>query len=283
MESALCDVRSRTAPIDMRIIDCGQGAPIVVIPGIQGRWEWLKPAVDALATRCRVITFSLADEPSCDAMFDAGAGFACYVEQVRHAMDLAAIQRAAICGISYGGLIAVTFAAAFPDRTTSLILVSALPPSWTPDVRVRSYLRAPRLLTPVFCLASLRMYREIACAHPGLRSSIRVAVRHAWNVVTHAFSPSLMARRVRLVDGIDRNAASHVRVPTLVVIGEAALDAVVPVSRTREYLTLIPHARVATIERTGHLGSITRPDVFGDIVSAFVADAAQTETRRHVV
>src|SRR4029453_5119374 len=104
MESALCDVRSRTAPIDMRIIDCGQGAPIVVIPGIQGRWGWLQPAVDRLAPRCRVITFSLADEASCDALFDAGAGFACYVEQVRHAMDLAAIQREGIAGIWHGGV-----------------------------------------------------------------------------------------------------------------------------------------------------------------------------------
>ena len=73
----------------MRIVDIGRGSPIVMIPGIQGRWEWMKPAVDALAQRCRVITFSLADERTAGCSFDAANGFDCYVEQVRAAMDQA--------------------------------------------------------------------------------------------------------------------------------------------------------------------------------------------------
>ena len=39
-----------------RIIDRGSGAPLVMVPGIQGRWEWMAPAVDALPQHCRVIT-----------------------------------------------------------------------------------------------------------------------------------------------------------------------------------------------------------------------------------
>ena len=39
----------------MKIIDRGGGTPIVVIPGVQGRWEWMTPAIDAMAHRCRVI------------------------------------------------------------------------------------------------------------------------------------------------------------------------------------------------------------------------------------
>ena len=29
--------------------DRGAGPPLVLVPGIQGRWEWMAPAVDALA------------------------------------------------------------------------------------------------------------------------------------------------------------------------------------------------------------------------------------------
>ena len=148
----------------MKIVDRGGGIPIVVVPGIQGRWEWLEPAIDALASRCRVVTFSLADEPTSGGRFDESLGFASYVEQVREALDAARVRRAAICGVSYGGLIAAAFAARHPDRTSSIVLVSALPPSWRPDARVRFYLRAPRLLAPLFVLASLRMYREFAVA-----------------------------------------------------------------------------------------------------------------------
>ena len=121
----------------MKIVDRGGGTPVVVIPGIQGRWEWMRPAIDALAQRARVITFSLADEPSSGGRFDDTGGFWCYVEQVREALDAAGVARAAVCGVSYGGLIAAAFASRYPERAASLILVSALPPSWRPDNRVR--------------------------------------------------------------------------------------------------------------------------------------------------
>ena len=45
------------------MLDVGTGPPLVLIPGIQGRWEWMKPSIDALAREYRVITMSLPGEP----------------------------------------------------------------------------------------------------------------------------------------------------------------------------------------------------------------------------
>jgi pimeloyl-ACP methyl ester carboxylesterase len=187
------------------------------------------------------------------------------------ALDLAGLERAAICGVSYGGLIAAAFAARHPERTAALVLVSALPPTWRPDERVRFYLRAPRLLSPLFMLASLRMYKEIAAATPGRLRGTRAALAHGGNVVRHLFSPTRMAARVAHL-GDQRLIADlrALKVPTLVVTGEAALDRVVPVQRTREYLAMWPHAVEATIARTGHLGLITRPEAFAEVVVPFV-------------
>ena len=267
----------------MKLIDLGSGPPVVVIPGIQGRWEWMKPGIEALSARCRVVTFSLADEPTCGGPDDAVLDFDCYVAQVREAMDRAGLDRATICGVSYGGLIAAAFAARHPDRASALVLVSAMPPSWTADERVLFYLRAPRLLTPVFMAASLRIFPEIAAAHPGLGPSLREAGRHGWNVLTHMFSPTRMARRVRILETRVPVDFSAVRVPTLVLTGEATLDRVMPVRATHEYLSLIPHARLAVLERTGHLGFITRPAAFVEVVAPFAAAAMPAETRRRVV
>jgi hypothetical protein len=44
------------------IVDRGSGPPLVLIPGLQGRWEYLRPAVDALSVFFRVLTFSLGSE-----------------------------------------------------------------------------------------------------------------------------------------------------------------------------------------------------------------------------
>lgn len=264
----------------MRLVDVGTGPAVVVIPGVQGRWEWMKPAIEALASTCRVVTFSLADEPTCEAEFDERAGFACYVEQVRQAMDQAGLERAAVCGVSYGGLVAAAFAARHPERVGALVLVSALPPTWVPDRRVRFYLRAPRLLMPLFMVASLRLYGEIAAAHAGRAPGLRAAMRHASTVLRHMFHPVRMARRVRLLAGADFSAIGGVQAPTLIVTGEPALDRVVPVRATREYLHVLPHAQVATVERTGHLGLITRPEVFAGIVGPFVCRTGAEGRRR---
>jgi pimeloyl-ACP methyl ester carboxylesterase len=265
----------------MNIIDAGTGTPVVLIPGIQGRWEWMRPAVDVLSKQCRVITFSLADEPTSGARFDASAGIWSYVQQVGDALDAKGIRAATICGVSFGGLIAAAFAARHADRVSALVLVSAIPPSWRPDARARFFMRAPRLCTPLFCVGSLRMCPEIFAAK-GRLSGALFAARHAATALAHFFSPSLMARRARMVATLDiEGELAHVRCPTLVVTGEPTLDRVVPVRLTRDYQRIWPHATEAVLARTGHLGLITRPDEFARLVMSVAAqNAKRTSTCR---
>jgi pimeloyl-ACP methyl ester carboxylesterase len=259
----------------MNIVDIGSGPPVVLIPGIQGRWEWMKPAVDALAQRCRVVTFSLSDESSSGGMFEPSRGFANYVDQIRDAMDQAGIRHAAICGVSYGALIASAFAARHPSRTTALIIVSGIPPSWKPDSRVLFYLRAPRLLAPIFCIGSLRLYREIAVAVPGVLQGVEAALRHGLQAASHVFSPTNMARRVKLLESLHLEPElASVQAPVLVVTGEARLERVVPVHLTHEYLDLWPGAQAAVLPCTGHLGLITRPGEFAQLLVPFVEQAS---------
>jgi len=267
----------------MQIVDTGSGSPLVLVPGVQGRWEWMKPAVDALALRCRVITFSLADEPTARAPFDESRGFSCYVEQIGSAMDQAGLQQAAVGGISYGGAIAAAFAARHPERVSSLILVSALPPRWQPDARARLYLKAPRLLSPLFFIRSVFLYREIAEAHDGVLQGALAALRHAVNVLRHMLSPARMARRVRLLAAAGlAGEITRLDVPTLLITGEDRLDSVVPPVRTREYLAICPGAECVTLPRTGHLGLITRAGEFARIVATFIDGAGARENRRRI-
>ena len=37
------------------MIDIGTGPPLVLIPGLQGRWEWMRPAVDAFFDQVMVM------------------------------------------------------------------------------------------------------------------------------------------------------------------------------------------------------------------------------------
>jgi pimeloyl-ACP methyl ester carboxylesterase len=265
------------------IIDRGSGVAVVLVPGIQGRWEWMTPAVDALARRCRVITFSLADEPTSGVAGGAERDFSGYVQQVADALDAAGLERAAICGVSYGGLIAAVFAARMPTRTSALVLVSAIPPSWTPDARAAVLLRAPRLLSPLFCLNSLRLLPEMVAAKGGLLAGLTFALTHVITILGNRFSPRLMARRARLAMGLDlERELRRVQRPTLVVTGDEHLDRVVPARLTRDYLRIWPHASTATLARTGHLGLVTRPQAFASLVVPFAEEALIDRDRRRI-
>ena len=261
----------------MNLIDRGHGAPVVLIPGIQGRWEWMKPTVEALSARCRVLTFSLADEPTARAEDIDAPGFDAYVAQVCQALDQARVDRAVICGMSYGGLVAAAVAARHPERVTALVLASALPPSWRLNDRARFYLRAPRLLAPLFCLASLRLYPEIAAASGGRWSGVAAAARMGTRAVRYPFHPTRMARRARLAPQIGDSRLDDVRVPVLVVTGDEELDKVVPPRLTMEYVRRWPHAQHAILPRTGHLGVVTKAREFAGLVASFAQQAVQDE------
>ncbi|MGH7635266.1 MAG: alpha/beta fold hydrolase, partial [Gemmatimonadaceae bacterium] len=66
--------------------------------------------------------------------------------------------------------------------------------------------------------------------------------------------------------------SARISAPTLVVTGEPALDHVVPAAGSSEYGRLIRNARTVVRARTGHLGSVTRPDEFAALVAEFCGE-----------
>jgi 3-oxoadipate enol-lactonase len=259
------------------VIDMGQGPAVVLLPGIQGRWEWIAPTVRALAERCRVITFSFPGEPASACAHDPAAGFGMFVGQIDAMLDRAGLEHAAVCGVSFGGLVAVHYAASRPGRTRALALVSSPGPDWEPDDRARRYMRAPMRSVPSFAAtAAGRLLPEVRAALPPPMAWVGFLARHAGRVIAAPMSPARMADRLRMVDPADTaEACAHVTAPTLVVTGEPGLDRVVPVESTRGYARAIHGAQVVQLDRTGHLGLVTKPREFARIVAEFVGREAQ--------
>jgi pimeloyl-ACP methyl ester carboxylesterase len=261
-------------------VDVGKGRPVVLVPGIQGRWELMEPAVRALAKRCRVLTFSLSGERSAAWPFDRELGFGSFLGQIDHVLERAGLSEATVCGVSYGGLIAVHYAAARAGRVSALILVSTPGPGWEPTAAEARYARAPLLYAPLFLLRSpLRLYPEIASAYPQAERRIRFTLRQLLRVAVFRVSPRLMGQRIGALAGVDfARDASRIAVPTLLITGEPGLDRVVPVDGTLRYGELIPGAEAAILEKTGHLGVITRPDEFADLVCDFMERRVERES-----
>jgi len=253
------------------MVDVGTGTPLVLIPGIQGRWEWMAPAVDALAREYRVITASLPGEPGETMAFGADADFDLFIQQLDNVLDRSGVSDVILCGISFGGLIALRYAARRSDRVRGLILVSTPGPHWRLSSRQRLYATWPLLMSPLFALGALRRgWREVRALYPAPRTCLEACVKAGWRVATAPAMPRRISRRAHLAERQNFEAdCARVTAPTLVVTGERDLDQIVPSEETMSYLDLIPGSSFQLFERTGHLGTVLAPDRFAAIVSRF--------------
>ena len=243
------------------MFDKGMGSPIVFIPGIQGRWEWMEPALHEISKRCRTISYSLR-----------GRTFDELIAEVDATLDRAQLRGAAICGVSFGGMVAVQYAALRPERATALIIVSTPGPGWQPSPKQARYLAKPWISTPAFVgTAWSRVGPEIKAAIDGWPERIAFCAQYGLRIVTAPSVPARMAARSNLCHEVDLSAdCERITAPALVITGEPQLDRVVPIESTRRYANLIRRAKYVMIERTGHNGLITRPRYFAEIVSEFV-------------
>ena len=86
-------------PENGEMVDQGAGFPIVMIPGIQGRWEWQRPAFEALARRTRTIAYSLCGEPGSQGRLTVAGGFDAHVAQLDGVLQRCGVDRVALCGV----------------------------------------------------------------------------------------------------------------------------------------------------------------------------------------
>jgi len=258
----------------VRIYDQGSGSPVIVVPGVQGRWEWFTPAFEALKSRCRTISYTLAGDIGSRRALDRSLGFENYVRQLDEIFDRAGLTRAALCGVSYGGLIAVRYAACRPDRVAALVIASSPGPGWKPDPMQAACIAHPWRKALKFVATSPgRVWPELhaACGPTG---AVTFLTRHGIRAAAAPMIPGLMAARILETLSIDFSVdCAAVQAPTLVISGEPHLDRIVPVESTRKYAEMIRGAKYVMLEGTGHLGLVTRPAEWAALVGQFVNES----------
>ena len=92
---AMFDRENDPDPLAIDVYSNGSGPPLIVVPGIQGRWEWLRPALDALSRRAGLISYSLCGDFGASWRMDSALGFENYFRQLDDVFERARIDRAA--------------------------------------------------------------------------------------------------------------------------------------------------------------------------------------------
>ncbi len=187
---------------------------------------------------------------------------------LRDAMDARGIAKAALVGHSMGGMLAMEFAATFPDRVAKLALYATTPAFGGRDPSFAEAFLASRLgpLEGRTMPEAAPLLLEGSFAEGADQAGIARAI------AALAETPKEVYRAtVRCLTTFDRRAAlPSIAVPTLLIAGEH--DPAAPPKTMQRMADAIPGSRLVTIAGAGHFVHIDKPAEFRAALLPFLAE-----------
>ena len=261
-------VETRLGKIGVLADGLGQRAserlPILFLHGVgSDKSAWAPQVAHFSRTRAAIA----ADYPGYgDSAFTVDATRDDYADAMIALLDALEIERAHLCGLSLGGVIALAMAAAAPDRVASLVIANSF--ALHPDGRaIHDGSVAACGEMGMAAMADARIDRLLG-SHPpqGLRAD---AVRTMSAIRPEAYR--LGARAVWLADM--RTAAADIKHPALVLCGSE--DRVTPPALSDDLAERLGDARRIDIEGASHLSNLERPESFNSAVDEFISELDQ--------
>lgn len=271
----------------------GQGPDTLVVlhggPGLN--IESLRPDLGPLARHHTLLYFDQRGSGQSempDTLQLTGAAMVEDVEAVRRAFRL---DRLSLFGHSWGGGLAVLYAAQYPDRVKTMVLVGPAAPRWHPyldqynaNIAVRhdtienarsaaldSIQKIARDPHPA-CHEWFRIFLRGVAATPAAASRIKGDCAgtstnlRLFGVLNQRIWASLV--NTPDSDGYDwRGMATRVMARTLVVHGDKDP---LPLSASEEWVRVLPAARLLVIRDAGHYPHAEQPDQFFPAVEDFL-------------
>ena len=237
----------------------GDAVPIIFLHGVGSDKSVWRPQIEHFSRSRRAIAFDYPGYGESDPLASGGD----FVSAILAAMDALGIERAHVCGLSLGGVVAIAVHARSPKRCASLTLADTFVRHPDGAAIYERSIEASRTMS-MRALAEGRVDMLLGdAATPELRAEV-VATMAAIDPEAYRIG----AKAVWLAD--QRDEARAIRLPTLVLCG--AEDRVTPPALSEELAALIPLADLAIIGAAGHLANAEQPAVFNSAVDAFIAE-----------
>ena len=246
----------------------GEGAPLLMIPGLGATRRVYAPLVPALAGQCQVIVY----DPRGVGDSDVPAGpypmarLAADCVAVASSLGVASFQ---LFGASMGGLTAQHVAVLHPGSVTRLLLAATGPGrhaavAAAPEATAALLGRGARTPAEAYRMACTVLYSERFQRERPEFIDAEVAHRAAHPVTGRAFTAQFRATRdADIGDGL-----GEISAPTLVLHGTA--DVLVPLANAETLTKLIPGARRYWFDGRGHLFFHEDPDHATQVMLSFL-------------
>jgi pimeloyl-ACP methyl ester carboxylesterase len=241
----------------------GEGPPIILVPGLAGGFELLGPLARLLARNFRVISYQLRGEDNCFTLrrpFDLQD----LVADLSEFLDWLCLERPAIFGVSFGGVLALEFAARFPNRLDRLVVHGVGARFEKGLIQQVASTVLNRFPLPADNPFVNQFFHLLFGARQENEALFEFVTRQCWQT-----DQSVMAHRFRLVESFNMDRKlRRIRMPTLVLAG--GRDVLVSPRSLALLCEGLPHARLARLPHCGHLACVTHPSLVANLVKDFM-------------
>ncbi len=216
-----------------------QAENIILVPGLDGTALLFYRQIPLLARRFNVTAFPLADES--ESTMDS------LTEDLSRLLDELGIERAVLCGESFGGALSMSFALDYPDRVSALVIVNSFP-----YIRKRLQLfLGPRILR-VIPWGTMRFVRRFTESRLHSRHCSREDLKE-FHQRTREIGRDGYIRRLEILRDYDlRERLGEIRVPALFLAGDQ--DRLVPSVREARFMAeRVPDASLEILRGYGHI------------------------------
>jgi 3-oxoadipate enol-lactonase len=246
--------------------DRGRGQAVVLIHGHPFNRRMWAPQLAALAGELRLVAPDLPGYGSSPPV-SPKITMRELADAVLGVLDTAEVERAAIVGLSMGGLVAMELGLAHPDRVEGLVLAATTAAPVTPQEAEARRAQAREIeqdgmLTTALEMAA-RLFGPDARREPDLLSAVFTMM------VSTPPAGAAAALRGRAERPDYSKLLRGLRMPALVIAGDH--DSWAPDAVVAQLMESLPDAELLRFPGAGHLPNMEDPDRFNSALRAFMA------------
>jgi pimeloyl-ACP methyl ester carboxylesterase len=244
---------------------------LVLVPGLAGGYELLGPLARLLARDFRVITYQLRGETDPFALrrrFDLHD----LVNDLAEFLEVCCLENPALMGVSFGGALALEFAARYPNRLRSLVVQGAGARFERGLLQQVAGAVLSRYPLPSDSPFINQFFNLLFGGKQSKGPLFEFVTRQCWQT-----DQSVMAHRFGMVERLDlEDRLDAIRVPALVMAGDR--DLLVSERSLKALGDGIRQAEMVRLKGCGHLAFVTKPEQVATEVRRFATCSSAGRT-----
>jgi pimeloyl-ACP methyl ester carboxylesterase len=253
----------------------GEGPSLVFIHGAFGDMRLWDPQWEHFSSKYRVLRYDLRGHGKTGVSDLDRYTMITYADDLASIMGALKIDSAIVCGLSWGGGIAQTFAVRYPERVKGLVLAgSTVSMSLTLGEKLLRYVLFPRrvMLLTIRTLSVERFVRfSFWLAGLALGKNWLNKDEHTLDLIRQSMLQIDSNEYLKIWDaiyGFDLQQLETIRCPTLVLTGE--LDTKMVLRHANEIIKRVPGAERRILPAAYHAMTLEQPKAFNEAMEEFL-------------